>query len=73
MRVPVLIGVILIVLGVLALAFQGISYVTEETIVEAGPIEIEAERERTIPLPTILGVVALAGGVVLVLVGSRRA
>jgi hypothetical protein len=73
MRAPVLIGVILIVLGILALAYQGISYVTEETIVDVGPIEATAERERTIPLPPILGVLALAGGIVLVLVGSRRA
>jgi hypothetical protein len=73
MRAPVLIGVILIVLGVLALAYQGISYVTEETIVDVGPLEATAERERTIPLPPILGALALAGGIVLVLVGSRRA
>jgi hypothetical protein len=65
------IGVILIILGIVALAYQGISYTTREKIVDIGPIEASKETKRTIPLPPILGVLALAGGVILVLKKSR--
>jgi uncharacterized membrane protein HdeD (DUF308 family) len=72
MRAATLIGIILIILGVVALAFQGISYVRQEQVADLGPVDITAERRETIPLPPILGIAALAGGVVLVIVGSRR-
>jgi len=72
MRTPVVIGIILIVLGALALAYQGFSYTTEEKIADIGPIEASAEKEESVSIPPILGGVALAGGIVLVLVGIRR-
>lgn len=65
-------GIILIVLGVIALAYGGISYTREEEILDVGPIEATAERRETIPLPPILGGLALAGGIVLLIAGSRR-
>ena len=65
-------GIILIVLGALALAYGGISYTREEEILDVGPIEATAERRETIPLPPILGGLALAGGIVLLIVGSRK-
>jgi hypothetical protein len=67
-----LVGVVLIVLGVLALAYQGITYTTREKVVDLGPLKITADKERSIPLPPILGALALAGGVVLVIVGARK-
>jgi hypothetical protein len=57
---------------VVSLAYQGITYTTNEKVLEVGPIKATAEKERTIPLPPILGGLALAGGVVLLLVGARR-
>lgn len=72
MNAMVFMGLVLIVLGVVALAYQGITYTTRETIVEVGPIEAKAERERTIPLPPIIGGMALAGGLLLVFVGARK-
>jgi hypothetical protein len=51
----VIAGVVLIVLGALALAFQGIWYTDREKVVDVGPIEATAERERRIPLPPIVG------------------
>jgi uncharacterized membrane protein HdeD (DUF308 family) len=66
------IGVLLIVLGLVALAYQGISYTTRETIIDIGPLEATAERQRTVPLPPVLGVVAVAGGVALLIAGRRR-
>jgi uncharacterized membrane protein len=72
MKPTVLVGIILIVLGIVALAYQGITYTTREKIVDIGPLQATAEKEKTIPLPPLLGGLALAGGVVLVAVGSRR-
>ena len=66
------VGIVLIVLGVIALVYQGITYTTREKIIDLGPLKAEVEKEKTIPLPPILGVVAIAGGVVLLLVGARR-
>jgi hypothetical protein len=65
-------GIVLIVLGVLALAYQGFTYTTRETVIDIGPITATAERERTFPLPPIIGIVAIAGGVALMLAGSRK-
>jgi hypothetical protein len=62
----------LIVLGVLALVYQGFTYTTREKVVDLGPLKITADKEKSIPLPPILGALALAGGVVLVFVGVRK-
>jgi len=67
-----LLGIVLIVLGALALAYQGITYTTREKVVDLGPLKITADKEKSIPLPPILGALALAGGVVLVFVGIRK-
>ena len=73
MKSPVIvIGVVLIVLGVIALAYQGITYTTREKVLEVGPLKATAEKQHTIPLPPVLGGLALAAGVVLVIAGSRR-
>jgi hypothetical protein len=66
-----LVGIALIALGVIALAYQGITYTTRENVVDLGPLTVTAQKERTIPLPPILGAVALAGGIVLVVVATR--
>ena len=71
MKPAVLIGAVLLVLGVVALAYQGISYKSRDTIVDIGPIKATAEREHTLPLSPVLGVAALAAGAVLVIVGLR--
>lgn len=72
MKAVTIVGVILIVLGVVALAYQGITYTTSEKVVDLGPLKVEAKREKTIPLPPLLGGLALVGGIVLVIVGARR-
>ena len=74
MKAPLmLIGIALIALGLIALVYQGITYTTSEKVVDLGPLKITAQKERTIPLPPILGGLALAGGIVLVLVAARKA
>lgn len=65
-------GIVLIVLGAAALAYQGFTYRTRETIVDLGPIQATAERQKTVPLPPIIGVVAVAGGIALLIAGGRK-
>jgi len=72
MRPVAILGVLLITLGVIALVYEGITYTTKRTVIDVGPVEVQAEEQRRIPLPPILGAVAIAGGVVLVLAGTKR-
>ena len=72
MKPATIIGIVLIVIGLVALAWQGITYQTTERVVDLGPLKVDAKKEKTIPLPPVLGVVALVGGVVLVAVGARK-
>jgi hypothetical protein len=72
MRPIAILGVLLITLGVIALVYEGITYTTKRTVIDVGPVEVQAEEQRRIPLPPILGAVAIAGGVVLVLAGTKR-
>jgi hypothetical protein len=67
-----IVAIVLIAIGVVSLAYQGITYTTREKVLEVGPIKATAEKERTIPLPPILGGLALAGGIVLLVVSARR-
>jgi hypothetical protein len=66
-----IVGILLIVVGVLALAYGGFSYTKREKIVDVGPIEATAKTRETVPLPPVLGGLALAGGIVLLIAGSR--
>lgn len=72
MKRSAIIGVVLIVLGVVALAYQGITYTTRETVIDIGPLHATAEREKTVPLPPVLGIGALVAGVALLVVGGRK-
>ncbi len=56
----------------IALAYGGISYTKEEKVLDIGPIEATAKTRETIPLPPLLGGLALAGGVALMIAGSRK-
>ena len=67
-----IVGIALIVIGLISLALGGISYTTKEKVVDIGPIEATAERHKTIPLPPLLGGLALTGGVVLLIVGAKK-
>jgi len=72
MRPVGIIGLVLIVLGLAALAYQGVTYTSRERVLDIGPIHATAEREKTVPLPPVLGIVAVAAGVVLVIAGVRK-
>ena len=72
MKPVAILGVLLIVFGVVALAYQGFTYTRREKVIDLGPIQATAERERTVPLPPVVGIVAVAAGVALVVVGARK-
>jgi len=67
-----LLGTILVVIGIVALVWGGISWTRKETIVDLGPIQATAERRERIPLPPVVGGIALIAGVVLLVVPARR-
>jgi len=72
MKPLAILGLVLILAGVAALAYQGITYTKRDTVVDLGPIRATVDREKTVPLPPILGVVIVAGGVVLLIAGMRK-
>ena len=72
MKVSTVLGIILIVAGVLALAYQGITYTKREKVIDVGPIHATKDTTKTIPLPPILGGLALVGGIALVAVGAKN-
>ena len=67
-----IVGIVLIVIGLISLAIGGISYTTREKVIDIGPIQATAERHKRIPLPPLLGGLALAGGIVLLIAGGRK-
>ena len=64
-------GILLIVLGVIALIYGGITYTTHKKVIDLGPIQAEKKETHDIPLPPILGVVAIVGGGALLLIGGK--
>ena len=72
MKTNAWLGIVLIVVGIVAFAYQGISYTSREKVVDLGPVHMSADRTRTIPLPPIVGALALIGGIVLLVTGSKK-
>jgi uncharacterized membrane protein len=72
MKPAAILGLVLIVVGLAALAYQGVTYTSREKVLDIGPIHATAEREKTVPLPPVVGIVAVAAGVVLLIAGVRK-
>jgi uncharacterized membrane protein len=72
MKTLSVVGLILIVLGIISFAYQGINYTTHKKIVDIGPIQASTTEHKTIPLPPILGGLALVGGVLLLVAGRKE-
>ncbi len=66
------VGIVLIVLGGLALAYQGFDYTHQEKVLDVGPIHATAEEQKHVSIPPVLGGLVLAGGIALVIVGARK-
>ena len=71
-RSVMVLGIVLVVLGVLALAYQGITYTKREKILDVGPLQATTDREKTIPLPPLVGGLSLAGGIALLIIGAVK-
>jgi hypothetical protein len=72
MKTALLAGIVLIVIGVVSLAYQGFTYHTQKDVADIGPIHATKTETHNIPLPPLLGGLALAGGVVLLVVGAKE-
>ncbi len=66
------VAIILIVIGIVMFAYQGITYKTQEDVVNLGPLHVTAEKTNTIPLSPVLGGIALVGGIVLLVVTMKK-
>jgi len=73
MKTATILGIALIMLGLVAFAYQGITYTTREKVIDLGPLQATVDQEQTIPLPPLVGGLALVGGIALLIVGARRA
>jgi uncharacterized membrane protein HdeD (DUF308 family) len=71
-KLMALAGVLLIVAGVLALAYQQISYTTRETVIDIGPLEATTEARKIIPLPPLVGIAAVAAGIIFMIAARKR-
>lgn len=65
-------GAVLIVLGIVMLAYQGFTYTKREKVIDIGPIEASADREKHVPIPPLVGGAVLVAGVVMVVMDRRR-
>ena len=72
MRRLAIVGVAMIVLGVMALVYQGITYTSRQTVIDIGPLHATADRQKTLLLPPVLGIAAVASGVALLITGARK-
>ena len=72
MKPAAIAGIVLIVLGLAALAYQGFTYTSRETVIDIGPLKATADTQKTVPIPPIAGVVAVVAGVALVFAGKRK-
>lgn len=73
MNTTKLLAIALIVIGIIAFAYQGISYTSRDNVVDLGPLHVTAERSHTLPLPPIVGAIALAGGLALFFMNGQKA
>jgi uncharacterized membrane protein len=71
MKAATIVGLALIILGIVAFAYQGITYTTQEKFIDLGPVQATVEKTKTIPLTPLFGGLALVGGIVLLVVGAR--
>jgi uncharacterized membrane protein len=72
MKTALVAGIVLIVIGVVSLAYQGFTYHTQKRVADIGPIHATKTESHTVPLPPVLGGLALVGGIVLVVVGAKQ-
>ena len=67
-----IVGLVLVVIGIVALAWGGVFWTDRDTVLDAGPLEITTENREGVAVPPVVGGIALVGGIILLLVPSRR-
>ena len=67
------IALILVIIGILAMVYQGFTYTTQKKVLDVGPIQATKEQHHTVPLPPVLGAIALVGGILILVAGRRNA
>jgi len=72
MKIITIVGILLTAIGVISLICQGVPFTTREKVVQFGPVQAYREKKRTIPLPPVIGVLAIAGGILLIVAGVRK-
>ncbi|MBU0971643.1 MAG: LPXTG cell wall anchor domain-containing protein [Proteobacteria bacterium] len=72
MKPTIIIAAILIVLGIASFGYQGITYTTREKVIDIGPLTVTTDKTETIPLPPIIGAIALVGGGGLLILGRKK-
>jgi len=73
MNMRLILAIVLICVGIVGLAYQGFTYTTRERVLDAGPVHVDADKTHTVPIAPIVGGVALAGGLALLVVNARSA
>jgi uncharacterized membrane protein HdeD (DUF308 family) len=73
MKAATIVGILLIIVGIAGLAFGGFSFTHKEKVLDVGPIEAHADKKESLPVPPLLGALAIVGGIVLLASGARRA
>ena len=73
MKPQSIVAIILIAVAIIAFAYQGITYTTTEKAIDLGPIQVTAEKTHTIPVPPIVGAIALVGGILLLVTAGTKA
>lgn len=72
MKTNTILAILLIAIGIVAFGYQGITYTSRENVVDLGPLQMTAETKKTLPLPPIVGAIALVGGIVLLVAGKKK-
>ncbi len=72
MKVIISVGILPVAIGVISLIYQGVPFTTREKVVDFGPLQAYREKRKTIPLPPIIGVLAIGGGILLIVAGVRK-
>ncbi|HLW81975.1 MAG TPA: hypothetical protein VKS20_08040 [Candidatus Acidoferrales bacterium] len=72
MKAPLIAGIVLAILGIISLAYQGITYTTHKKVLDIGPVQASTTEHKTIPISPVVGAILLVGGIVLIAVGSKK-
>jgi len=72
MKLSTTVGILLVAIGVIFLIYQGIPFTTREKVIDFGPVQAYKEKKKSIPVPPIIGVLAIAGGILLIVAGVRK-